>query len=47
MPLSSTPSRLCVGERQVLDVAFDEFDAGIFAAAERDQLGADVEADAV
>ena len=36
-----------VGKRQVLDVAFDEFDLGIFAPSDREQLGADVEPDAV
>ena len=35
-----------IGERQSFDVAFEEFDMGIFAAADRDQLGADVEPDA-
>ena len=36
-----------IGERQMLDVALDEFDPGILAAADREQLGADVEPDAV
>ena len=33
-------------KRQIFRVAFDQFQAGIFAAAERHQSGADVKADA-
>ena len=43
MPPSSTPSKLASAERQVLDVAFEELDAGIFPPGELDELRADVE----
>ena len=31
----------------MLDIAFEEFDIGMLASADRDQFGADVEPDAV
>ncbi len=37
--------KACVFERQVFGVAFDQLKARIFAAAELDQFGADIEPD--
>src|SRR4029077_17720836 len=36
-----------IRKRQLLDVAFEEFDIGMLAPSDRDQFGADVEAHAV
>jgi hypothetical protein len=34
-----------IRKRQVLDIAFEKLDAGMLAATDRDQFGADVEPD--
>ena len=34
-------------ERQMLDIAFDQIEAGIFALSERHELGRDIDADGV
>ena len=34
-------------ERQVFDIAFNQFEAGVFATAERHQFRADIDTDAV
>ena len=36
-----------IRKRQVLDIAFEEFDIGMLAPADRDQFGADVEPHAI